>query len=622
DCPPTTITPRSSSTNATATINLAAVNDTPVVSVNSFSFVGSEQVSSQYQSDISNFINVLTDTHETAALPEQYRNGTGPITLDNQEREVIVHFHSEVAGNQSVIGFYVINADGSFGPAQLVFPNASQTPPVLDPDDPNNPSDSYSSVSLGNLPAGASFGLFMISNGAGNTAANALIQQVQAGTAAFSFVNGGNASLPASLFDTAPPQLMVHGLSSAPSTGTAINQANTPIFHTAASANAHFNGQTIDTLSLNSDGMQHVAAGQGEINDGANTPAPDRIAIGWEDLVGGDFDFNDVILQVEVAEATLNQVNPANIGSGANLAIGDVDYPASANLNGAVFRISGGYVAGDTLQLSGAFSIDGSGNVLSGGVDTGINVVGGGFGGDSSNINGLSFTGAATLSLYEQILQSITFASSNSMIGVRTCEVSVTDNGNVTSVIAVEHVAVGASSSQTSIAGTAANDTLNGTSGSDFLFGDAGNDTLTGGAGNDILAGGNGDDVYSIARGDGVDSISQADITDAATSTDTLRFSTGVAFDQLWFRQMGQDLRIDVIGEAASTVYLKDWYSDASRRVDSIETVDGSHSLTAANIANLVSAMASFSPPAAGQMTLAAAGLDDDLNTTLAANWA
>lgn len=54
----------------------------------------------------------------------------------------------------------------------------------------------------------------------------------------------------------------------------------------------------------------------------------------------------------------------------------------------------------------------------------------------------------------------------------------------------------------------------------------------------------------------------------------------------------------------------------------SLVVADGSHSLSAANVANLVSAMASFSPPTAGQMTLAAAGLDDDLNTTLAANWA
>jgi len=607
---------------ATATINLAAVNDAPVVSVGSFTFVSSEQVSSQYQSDISNFINVLTDTHETAALPEQYRNGTGPITLDNQEREVIVHFHSEVAGNQSVIGFYVINADGSFGPARLVFPNASQTPPVLDPDDPNDPSDSYTSVSLGNLPAGSSFGLFMISNGAGNSTTAALLADVFSDDAAFSFVNGSNSSLPASLFDTVPPALMVHGLSSSPSTGTAINQSLTPIFHTAASANAHFNGQTIDTLALNIDGMQHVAAGQGEINDGANTPAPDRIAIGWEDLAASqnaDFDFNDVILQVEVAEATLTQINPANIGAGANLAVTDVD---QGDLQGAVFRISAGYVTGDSLQLSGGFSIDGNGDVLNNGVATGISVVGGGFGTDTNNPNALSFTGTADQVLYEQILRSITFSSSSGEIGIRTCEISVTDEASVTSNIAVQHVAVSASSSQNAIAGTTGNDTLTGTSGSDFLFGDAGNDTLIGGAANDILAGGAGDDTYVIGRGDGVDTIAQSDIADASTSTDILRFSTGVAFDQLWFRQAGNDLRIDVIGEAASSVYLKDWYSDASRRIDSIETVDGNNSLTAANVANLVSAMSAFSPPTAGQMTLAAAGLDDDLNTTLAANWA
>ncbi|MFN4166059.1 MAG: cadherin-like domain-containing protein [Ferrovibrio sp.] len=606
--------------NATATINLAAVNDAPVVSMDGFTFVSAEQVSSQYQSDISNFINVLTDTHETAALPEQYRNGTGPITLDDQSREVIVHFHSEVAGNQSVIGFYVINADGSFGPAQLVFPNASQTPPVLDPDDPFDPADSYTSVSLGMLPAGSSFGLFMISNGAGNSTTNALIQQVANGTAAFSFVNGGNSSQTASLFDSVPPALMVHGLSDLPATGTVISQSATPIFHTAASATAHFNGQTINTLSLNTDGMQHVAAGQGEENDGANTPASDRIAIGWEDLPASqnaDFDFNDVILQVEVAEATITQVNPANIGAGANLSLADVD---QGDLNGAVFRISGGYVAGDTLQLSGGFSIDGSGAVLSNGVATGISVVGGGFGGDPANPNGLSFTGLADLALYEQLLRSITFSSSSGMIGVRTCEISVLDDGGAASNVATEHVAVGASSSENAVAGTVANDALTGTSGSDFLFGDTGSDTLAGAAGDDILVGGAGNDIYVIARGDGVDSISQTDIADAATSSDILRFSTGVAFDQLWFRQAGNDLRVDVIGEAASSVYLKDWYTDASRRIDSIETVDGSHGLSAGNVQALVDAMASYSPPPLGQ-TVLDNQIANDLAPVLAAAW-
>lgn len=170
--------------------------------------------------------------------------------------------------------------------------------------------------------------------------------------------------------------------------------------------------------------------------------------------------------------------------------------------------------------------------------------------------------------------------------------------------------------------GDSNNRTHTGTSLDDRISGMGGTDTLIGALGNDILDGGAGNDTYQVSRGHGIDTVVQAGISDAAGTTDTLRFTTGVTHDQLWFRQVGDDLRIDVIGETASSVIMEDWYADATRRVDGIVTVDGSRSLSAANVANLVSAMASFSPPAAGQMTLAAAGLDDDLNAVIAANWA
>jgi Ca2+-binding RTX toxin-like protein len=152
--------------------------------------------------------------------------------------------------------------------------------------------------------------------------------------------------------------------------------------------------------------------------------------------------------------------------------------------------------------------------------------------------------------------------------------------------------------------GSAHADTLTGDGGANSLKGNAGGDTLTGAGGNDTLIGGNGSDSYVIARGDGVDSIVQSDIGDAAGTTDTLTFTSGVAYDQLWFRHVGNDLQVDVIGETASSTVLKDWYIDSSRRVDGITTVDGSHSLSAANVQALVDAMASYSPPGTGQFTL------------------
>ena len=162
---------------------------------------------------------------------------------------------------------------------------------------------------------------------------------------------------------------------------------------------------------------------------------------------------------------------------------------------------------------------------------------------------------------------------------------------------------------------------VTGDAGDNTLTGSSGLDVITGAGGDDLMSGGTGSDTYRIDRGDGIDTVVQAGITDAAASTDTVQFCSGVAHDQLWFRQVGDDLRIDVIGETASSVLLADWYSDAASRIDRIDAVDGSYSLSAANVENLVSAMAAFSPPAAGQMTLAAAGLNDDLAGVLAANW-
>ncbi len=134
------------------------------------------------------------------------------------------------------------------------------------------------------------------------------------------------------------------------------------------------------------------------------------------------------------------------------------------------------------------------------------------------------------------------------------------------------------------------------------------------------MTGGDGSDTYLIGRGDGIDSIVQSGITDAGV-TDIVKFTSGVSYDQLWFSQSGNDLKIDVIGETASSVLLKDWYSDASRRVDSIETADGNHSLAATDVQALVNAMASYSAPPVGQLVLDSQ-VANDLAPVFATTWA
>jgi Ca2+-binding RTX toxin-like protein len=173
--------------------------------------------------------------------------------------------------------------------------------------------------------------------------------------------------------------------------------------------------------------------------------------------------------------------------------------------------------------------------------------------------------------------------------------------------------------------GGADNDTLNGDNGNDILDGGTGNDTLSGGAGddvldgglgNDVLSGNAGNDIYRFGRGSGQDNISDYDTT--AGNADQLLFGADVAADQLWFRRVGSSLEVSVIG-SSDKVTIGNWYSGSAYRVEQFKTADG-ETLLDSQVENLVSAMAAFSPPGAGQTTLPQS-YQDQLGAVIAANW-
>ncbi len=103
-----------------------------------------------------------------------------------------------------------------------------------------------------------------------------------------------------------------------------------------------------------------------------------------------------------------------------------------------------------------------------------------------------------------------------------------------------------------------------------------------------------------------------------AASDDKILFGQGVDFDQLWFQQMGSDLAVSIIG-TEDTVTIQDWYLGAEYQVESFRT-NSNDRLLAAQVDQLVSAMSSFAPPAAGQLELS-----DEYRTALgsdiAASW-
>ena len=120
------------------------------------------------------------------------------------------------------------------------------------------------------------------------------------------------------------------------------------------------------------------------------------------------------------------------------------------------------------------------------------------------------------------------------------------------------------------------NDQLKGEGGNDTLEGGLGDDRLEGGLGDDLLKGGAGNDSFVFLRGDGNDTVDQTG--SPATDRDVLGFSGDIANRNLWFEVSGNDLKVTVLGAAASdgSVRLKDFVTaDADQRANVSYVVAG-----------------------------------------------
>jgi hypothetical protein len=126
---------------------------------------------------------------------------------------------------------------------------------------------------------------------------------------------------------------------------------------------------------------------------------------------------------------------------------------------------------------------------------------------------------------------------------------------------------------------------------------------LSGNAGNNILAGGHGGDTYQAYRGMGQDRIVEDDATSGIN--DVLSFGADISHGQLWFRHLGNDLEVSIIGTADKAT-MQNWYLGSRYHVEQIKTDDGKLLLDS-DVESLVQAMAAYTPPAMGQMDLSAA---------------
>jgi Ca2+-binding RTX toxin-like protein len=148
------------------------------------------------------------------------------------------------------------------------------------------------------------------------------------------------------------------------------------------------------------------------------------------------------------------------------------------------------------------------------------------------------------------------------------------------------------------IDGGQGNDKLYGRDGNDTLLGGAGNDTLEGDAGNDRLidASLTSNDIYVWGRDMGMDTVSDAG------GTDRLDIQAGVTADQLWLSRDGDDLTVSLIGTSDSLT-VSDWFTGAGHQLESLRLSDGK-ALAADRVQALIDAMATMSPPVAGQTAI------------------
>ncbi|WP_299328397.1 calcium-binding protein [Parasphingopyxis sp.] len=109
-----------------------------------------------------------------------------------------------------------------------------------------------------------------------------------------------------------------------------------------------------------------------------------------------------------------------------------------------------------------------------------------------------------------------------------------------------------------------------GGAGDDYLKGSIFNDTLHGGPGNDTLVGADGSDTYLFNLGDGDDVIIEGESYVLNPHFDTLHFGTGIFFDDLTFERSGTDLVITHSGGDRVTLVSQFSFGTTDKSVDQI----------------------------------------------------
>ncbi len=326
-------------------------------------------------------------------------------------------------------------------------------------------------------------------------------------------------------------------------------------------------------------------------NSAANTLSG---GTGSDTLIGGNGD--DIYVVDNTGDAVAESLE-----EGIDHVQSSVSYTLAANV--------------ENLTLTGTRTINGTGNTLAN-VLTGnsaVNILSGGSGNDRLDGKGGAdkMSGGTGDDTYVvNVSTDVITESANEGIDTVESSITLTLGGSVENLTLIGTNAIHGT-------GNTLDNVLKGNSAANNLIGAAGDDSLDGGAGADILNGGTGNDTYTLGRGYGTDTTVENDAT--AGNLDVAQFLTGVAADQIWFRHVGNNLEASIIGTTDKLV-IQDWYLGADYRIEQFETTDGADTLLASQVEILVSAMASFAPPASGQTTLPQS-YQDALAGVIGASW-
>jgi len=420
-------------------------------------------------------------------------------------------------------------------------------------------------------------------------------------------------------------------------------------------------GNTLNNVLMGNSGNNTLSAGAGnDILDGG---------LGADVLDGGDG--NDVYYVDNINDSIINETSTGGIDdivSNVSYSLAGRDIENLSLTGTSALSATGNALNNVLTGNSGNNTLTGSGgnDTLEGGL--GIDSLNGGLGDDVYLVDSLTdtLTELANQGI-DTVQSSITFSLS-AIAHVENLTLTGTDNTKATG-NNLNNVLIGNSGNNTLSGGTG-NDTLDGGLGVDILSGGEGNDlyyvdnvaddvvnesvtsgtdtilssvyyslynryvenltltgtgnvnaagnslnnVLTGNSGNNTLSGGTGNDTYVFGVGGGQDLI-----TDVSGTADVLSILSGVTEEQLWFKKVGNNLEVSIIG-TTDKVTVNNWYvGGTANQVEQIRTATGDV-LASSQVQNLVAAMSSFSPPPVGTTTLDS-GTYASVLGVIAANW-